>query len=261
MKQYIKICIPYIIAIIMLCIGSFYDYTITDALYGKLPWISNIFERFLLVPIISVSIVTFLVLYILYKKWYFMGISNIIALYIMVDIFHYIKDDFTVNIIIVMVVLASICTYGILFLLRKIDVEIIKKWLPHLLFFTVVFFTSTCIVTLLKMGWGRIRYRQLTSFIEFTPWYSPQGFNGYHSFPSGHTAAFTTILCLLELDEVKNGKKSIWLKILIWIGVIFMPLTRMMCGAHFLSDTAGGFLITYTCYLIYRNEFRKRGIL
>ncbi len=32
-------------------------------------------------------------------------------------------------------------------------------------------------------------------------------------------------------------------------------------GAHYLSDTAVGFMITYTMYLVYRYWFRKRGYL
>lgn len=249
------------IAIIMLFIGSFYDYTITNALYGKLPLISDIFARFLLAPIITVSIVAFLSLYILYKKWYYIGIASIISLYVVWDTLHYKDESITFYFVAISIVLAIIYMGFLLFLLSRIDKGVIEKWLPHFIFFTFVFFTSILIVTVLKMGWGRIRYRQLVGMNGFTVWYKPQGFNGFHSFPSGHTAAFSTILCLLETDSVKYGQKSIWLKILIWIGILFMPLTRMMCGAHYLSDTAVGFMITYTCYLGYRNWFRKRGIL
>ena len=261
MRQYIKMGIPYIIVGIMLLIGSFYDYPITNALYGKLPMISDIFERLLLAPIITVPIITFLSLYILYKKWYFIGISSIISFYVVWDTLHYKNDTITLYFVVITIVLAILYMGFLLFLLSRIDCGVIEKWMPHLMFFTLVLFTSILIVTILKMGWGRIRYRQLVGTNGFTAWYEPQGFNGFHSFPSGHTAVFSTILCFLETDSVKYGEKSVWLKILIWMGIIFMPLTRMMCGAHFLSDTAVGFMITYTCYLKYRNWFRKRGIL
>ncbi|MCH1947565.1 phosphatase PAP2 family protein [[Clostridium] innocuum] len=44
-------------------------------------------------------------------------------------------------------------------------------------------------------------------------------------------------------------------------GIALMAISRMMMGAHFLSDTIAGFLITYTLYLIWKYHFRKRGIL
>ena len=48
---------------------------------------------------------------------------------------------------------------------------------------------------------------------------------------------------------------------LIWGLLLAMPISRMIQGAHYLSDTAVGFMITYTMYLVYRYWFRKRGYL
>ena len=66
---------------------------------------------------------------------------------------------------------------------------------------------------------------------------------------------------LAAMEKNPDEKPSVWRYLLIGTAILFMPLTRMIMGAHFLSDTAMGFLITYGCYLYYRQFFRKRGYL
>ena len=48
--------IPYVLACALLLLGSYYDYTITDRLYGSLPSVGIFFERLILVPIQGVII-------------------------------------------------------------------------------------------------------------------------------------------------------------------------------------------------------------
>ena len=48
--------IPYVLACELLLLGSYYDYTITDRLYGSLPSVGIFFERLILVPIQGVII-------------------------------------------------------------------------------------------------------------------------------------------------------------------------------------------------------------
>jgi membrane-associated phospholipid phosphatase len=117
------------------------------------------------------------------------------------------------------------------------------------------------ITTLLKSVWGRIRYRDLHSMAEFCVWYKPCGRISNYSFPSGHTAAISVILCFLQWKHNPYERVSLLRYVLVAGGIALMAISRMMMGAHFLSDTIAGFLITYTLYLIWKYHFRKRGIL
>jgi membrane-associated phospholipid phosphatase len=95
------------------------------------------------------------------------------------------------------------------------------------------------LVQLIKVFWGRVRFRDLsTGYIDFTPWFIPNGFTGNYSFPSGHAAMSWMFLPLLVL--VKEKKWSDPIKIITYILVfgwgIFVALSRVIVGAHYASD-------------------------
>ncbi len=95
------------------------------------------------------------------------------------------------------------------------------------------------LVQLIKVFWGRVRFRDLsTGYIDFTPWFIPNGFTDNYSFPSGHAAMSWMFLPLLVL--VKEKKWSDPIKIITYILVfgwgIFVALSRVIVGAHYASD-------------------------
>ncbi len=104
------------------------------------------------------------------------------------------------------------------------------------------------IIWLFKLTWGRVRFRQGGSDPDvFTPWYLPQGFNGYYSFPSGHTANATVILTVTLYFKFMSEKTKKWKPIIIvtlavWLAAV--ALSRVLIGAHFLSDVLFGAAIT-----------------
>ena len=94
-------------------------------------------------------------------------------------------------------------------------------------------------VLLFKFLWGRVRFRDLASgFVDYTPWFLPQGFTGDQSFPSGHTAMGWMFLPLLI--AVKDRKNTDPIKILVYILILgwglFVGLSRIAIGAHYASD-------------------------
>jgi len=94
-------------------------------------------------------------------------------------------------------------------------------------------------IQITKIFWGRVRFRDLSSgFIEYTPWFIPQGITGNQSFPSGHTAMGWMSLPLLIPLWKKQWKSSI--KIIGTISIIgwgiFVGLSRIAIGAHYSSD-------------------------
>lgn len=100
----------------------------------------------------------------------------------------------------------------------------------------------------LKLIFGRIRPRQLNGdYTIFTPWYYINGLTGYFSFPSGHTAnaavIFTGTFYFKFLPEkVSFLKPLIYIALIIWL--IAVGLSRIIAGAHFLSDVLFGGGIT-----------------
>ena len=76
----------------------------------------------------------------------------------------------------------------------------------------------------------------------------------WHSFPSGHTATiFAFIFCLIFLfPKIKN--------ILITIAIVIAS-TRVIVGAHYVSDIFGGALVAYITSIILRDKFFQKSKL
>ena len=256
-----KTFLPYVIACIALGIGTFYDYQLTHALYQSMPLVSSFFERLMLIPLLSVVAITLVVEAIVKKSKPYLGVAYFACLYVVYDAMQYWFYEINVWMILTLFVLAGAYLFIIYVLTKNISPYQLEKRLPFLQFFSKTLITSLFISVVIKYFWGRIRYRDLLHVSDYTPWYVINGVNGNYSFPSGHTTCFTTILCLLEYKENRFMNSSVFKQVVIWGLIILMPIARMMAGAHYLSDTAVGFMITYSCYLYYRYQYRKRGLL
>ena len=112
---------------------------------------------------------------------------------------------------------------------------------------------GTGLVSLMKGLWGRIRFRSMVApYEDFTPWFKINGFNGNHSFPSGHTAgagvSYQLMLLPLISKKCREHKTALFLTAFIFTGVV--AFTRLVMGAHYLSDVAVGGMISFTCTLL-----------
>lgn len=107
----------------------------------------------------------------------------------------------------------------------------------------------------MKYLWGRVRFRDLLaqeSYDAFTPWYVLNGINGNKSFPSGHTAgagmSYLLMLFPFVFDKFKNKKQLCF-----WIPCIYTSIvafTRLVMGAHYLSDVTVGGAVSFSIVLI-----------
>jgi len=92
-------------------------------------------------------------------------------------------------------------------------------------------------VQILKLVWGRVRFRNLTSdHSNFTYWFHPQGLNGNKSFPSGHVAMAWMTFPIIFLIPPTNKQIRFLVLILVLIWIFLVSLSRIIIGAHYLSD-------------------------
>lgn len=117
------------------------------------------------------------------------------------------------------------------------------------------------VINLIKIPWGRVRFRDMTDPAQFSPWYAIQGINGHRSFPSGHTsnAATLYVVTLFVPFCKKYWQKALCYAIpILWI--IIMAASRVLVGAHYASDVLFGGLISVGLFYITRRiVFKKMG--
>jgi membrane-associated phospholipid phosphatase len=130
----------------------------------------------------------------------------------------------------------------------------------------MTFIVSMVLVNLIKMGWGRMRFRAMEESVSgFSPWYLPQGFNSneeFKSFPSGHVANAALILFITLLPSFIPAleKHKIKLKFVVYGWVILVALSRIVMGAHFISDVTVGFVVTLLVFLLFSKVYKVKAI-
>lgn len=117
------------------------------------------------------------------------------------------------------------------------------------------------LIQIIKIFWGRVRFRDLTpGFVDYTPWFLPQGITGNRSFPSGHTVMGWMFLPLLI--AVKDRKNTDLIKILssflIFGWGIFVGLSRIVIGAHYASDVLFSTGMSSVITILLYNKFYIR---
>ncbi|MBE6610914.1 MAG: phosphatase PAP2 family protein [Ruminococcaceae bacterium] len=114
------------------------------------------------------------------------------------------------------------------------------------------------IIWIFKLCWGRVRFRQLDGDLtRFTPWYHPNGFNGYFSFPSGHTANATVIFSVTYYLRHLPERFSKWKPLILMVLVLWIAATafsRVRVGAHYLSDVLFGAAITFAIVYFFKDK-------
>ena len=112
---------------------------------------------------------------------------------------------------------------------------------------------ETGLISLLKDLWGRVRFKSMEApYADFTPWYVLNGMNGNHSFPSGHTASagmsYQLMLLPVVSEKCRKYKTALFVTAFSYTSVV--AFTRLVMGAHYLSDVTAGGIIAFSCVLI-----------
>ena len=129
---------------------------------------------------------------------------------------------------------------------------------------TFVFVVIT--FNLVKMGWGRERYRHMIatgSFEGFSLWFTTQKLttdNEFMSFPSGHSAnaAIMIWITLIPTFITSLREKKNWFIGFSLLWILVVPISRIMVGAHFASDVTMGVTITLIIFAILESRYIKK---
>ncbi len=130
------------------------------------------------------------------------------------------------------------------------------------------------IATVLKLGFERPRMRLISENpdVPFAPWWhfgnplkqamvsAGVPADDFKSFPSSHTANATVLMLLTSMPAL-DTRLHRFSSMFFWVGAawgMFIGFTRIVAGAHFVSDTVVGFTITFVSMLfVYHLVFTR----
>ncbi len=153
-------------------------------------------------------------------------------------------------------VIAALYAIAGLFIAKKLSKEEGKNLRQAAITGILTFVAAIVIINLIKMCWGRLRFRSMIEpFNEFSLWFLPQGFttnNEYMSFPSGHSANSAVILwiTLIPTFVSKLKGKEVYFKVVSFLWIAMVMISRVIMGAHFASDVTVGATISILAFYI-----------
>lgn len=233
-----------IISLILFLTGTFYDFNISSTLINQNSLFGLLMAGYGVLPIFVGLIVSGFIIYFNYSKW--LG-GLFISLSYIGSIFFAVENGIKLNIYLLGVI--NLIVYGwlgyYLYLKIKDERDILKK----LFFILGVIALQYAVVHLIKYMWLRPRMKLIiNSDVIFLPWYVKgkaikylADFDLILSFPSGHTSGAACALILLYFNNNKFNK----IFSIVWI--VLVALSRIIIGAHFLSDVVMGGFITFLC--------------
>ena len=114
-----------------------------------------------------------------------------------------------------------------------------KPWMRIFLAMIIALALAGITTHAIKIATGRARPSVKTE----AHWNGLQFSSKYHAFPSGHTASSTAFFVALFLARKRLGAPLLLIPILI-------ALSRMMVGAHYLSDVTFAAILGVICALL-----------
>jgi membrane-associated phospholipid phosphatase len=114
-----------------------------------------------------------------------------------------------------------------------------KAWMRIFVAMLIALALAGVTARAIKIASGRARPSVKTE----AQWNGPQFSSKYHAFPSGHTASSTAFFVALFLTRRKSGAPLLLIPILI-------ALSRMIVGAHYLSDVILAAILGVICALL-----------
>lgn len=150
----------------------------------------------------------------------------------------------------------GLTVWGVLLLCRNVDRGTVLRVAGA---FLLVIFADILVVNLVKIPWGRARMRLVASDARahFMPWWQPGtelrdtlvaagvAAEEFKSFPSGHSANSSSLMLLALLPVLrpqwKHRQTALFCAGFGW--ALTVAFSRIVMGAHYLSDTAVGLTV------------------
>lgn len=169
----------------------------------------------------------------------------------------------------------------IMFLTKYLSASFVKKMLIFAIYTLILILAVRFCAGIIKLLWQRLRFLNLdqVTFRGFTPWWQPQfttkgrehlvvgtyyNDKTFMSFVSGTTAAAGNLFAVILLPDVfKNLRKyRLAFHVMPLLYCLFVGISRVIAGAHYLSDIVASIILTYSFALIIRkiclsDKFKK----
>jgi len=149
-----------------------------------------------------------------------------------------------------------------LVVIKKLGKERLMKYRKIAILFILLGISSVVVVNVIKIFWGRPRMRSISSIEQFKYWYEINGptfDNELKSFPSGHTANGFLMVALSYLMPSKLWRNRFMIFGIAWGSCV--ALSRVVLGAHFLSDVIVGGYVTIVVMFILEHFLLKNNEL
>lgn len=162
--------------------------------------------------------------------------------------------------------ISVVCCILSLYFALRVPKKTMQTLKPFAIFLLLAVLCTAITTELTKNVVGRIRYRDLAKNggeDAYTKWFIINGFGtGNKSFPSGHTSAAASLMSLMALPDVMRNLKKYEID-LFALGAIYtllVGLSRMIVGAHYLSDIIVGALIGFCSLVLFRRLYLDKKV-
>lgn len=263
---------------VLMIIGSIWDYPISLALHDQTSWFGNFFAAYGEIPamLLGNTMAGTMLIVARNKEKKGTGIFQMIAGSLMllmgIAATAFLPTMYLTTSPVVLILIGLVINVFVILLTvrmcRDADRATVIK-VAAVCFIVVL--GGALLVNIVKIPWGRARMR-LVAVDErayFMPWWQVGGelkdpltaagvaADEFKSFPSGHTVngAAAMLLAFLALVSKKLENKG---TILFYIGVIWgllVAVSRIVMGAHYLTDTVIGFAISLMLILTFSKVF------
>lgn len=265
MKKQHWIILGSVVALLVLAV--FLDLPLSTAVYDQSNWFGRIGEAFGEFPAPAIALFSSIALIVTRDKkkalskfgsWILGGLFAVLAA-LMAGVLPFNYLDLS---LIPGFVLAPVYVVLAVLLIKRIPKESYPRLRKAAWVGLLTFIVSMVVINLIKMGWGRLRFRAMEeSTAGFTPWYLPQGLASgeeFKSFPSGHVANAALILWITLVPSFYPAWQKHASKLAIVAGawIVLVAFSRIIMGAHFLSDVTAGFAITYLVFVLFNSVFK-----
>lgn len=267
LSKQIILVIAVLIGLVIL-VAPFYDFAISSALFNPNSGFGKVLASYGEMPIfLAISASGMLLIMSDQKQRLSIKIIGSILVMVACGLFVYFPIDFNPSLnIIVAIVIAIISMVGFNLLvyygLKDCDKDKLRKYAYLLIALVALSFLT---VEIMKHLWARPRMRMIAvtpqaSFQDF--WVMGSGMKEqlmaigikseeFKSFPSAHSGDAAMLFAITSLPFIdakfKNKQNLLFSIALIWTALV--AFSRIIVGAHFVSDVSVGIMVTLIIYL------------